>query len=125
MSPANPPQLVLVTGETVTLSDEVIAQLEAALRARRAGEAEPRDLFAEIATCLERNPGSSTTEIARAIRARDADVRRILNRDPRFQRVPPDPGRSIRLRVWSVAPVDTRVGPGAGTGTPDVRSARS
>jgi hypothetical protein len=125
MRPASPPELVLATGEKVTLTEAVIAQLKSALRAQRVGNADRRDLAPEITVWLEHNPGSSTTEIASAIRARDVDVRSALNGDRRFRRVAPRPSRSRRLKAWIVAPDDARVGPGPGTSTLDARTAPS
>ena len=94
MSAAHVSKLVLATGETYTLSREEGEQLARALLARRIrnDKTRNRDLPREIAAFLDHNPASSTTEIARALGARDSRVRRILQTDPRFQNVPAGPG---------------------------------
>jgi hypothetical protein len=100
---AAPPKLTLPSGETVTLTPEVVAQLESALRTLRRRAASHRDLGAEIEALLTVRPASSTIEIARAIRARDQDVRLTLNSDSRFQLACPPAGRSRKVRTWILA----------------------
>jgi hypothetical protein len=89
---AAPPKLKLPSGETITLTPEVVGELDSALRALRQHARPHRDLGAEIEALLTERPASSTIEIARAIRARDQDVRLTLNSDSRFQLACPPPG---------------------------------
>jgi hypothetical protein len=100
---ASPPKLTLASGETVTLTPEVVAQLDSALRALRRHVRPRRDLAAEIEALLTERPESSTIEIARAIRARDRDVRLALNGDSRFQLACPPAGRSRKVKAWGLA----------------------
>jgi hypothetical protein len=79
------PKLTLPSGETITLTPEVVARLDSALRALRRPAASHRDLGAEIEALLSERPASSTIEIARTIRARDHDVRLTLNGDSRVE----------------------------------------
>lgn len=109
--PASSPKLALASGETVTLTPEVVAQLDSALRALRRHGRPHRDLGAEIEALLTERPGSSTIEIARAIRARDHDVRLALNRDSRFQLACPPAGRSRKVKAWILASTRRRVVP--------------
>jgi hypothetical protein len=112
---ASPPKLTLASGETVTLTLEVVAQLDSALRALRRRARPRRDLAAEIEALLTERPESSTIEIARAVRARDQDVRLTLNSDSRFQLACPPAGRSRKVRTWILASGPRGVVPSDGT----------
>jgi hypothetical protein len=100
---ASPHELTLPSGETITLTPDVVEKLDSALRAFRRLSRSHRDLGAEIEGLLTERPALSTTEIARAIRARDQDVRLTLNRDPRFQLACPPAGRSRKVKTWILA----------------------
>lgn len=50
---------------------------------------------------LAANGPATLPEIARAVRKRDEDVRRVLKADPRFGLVPCS-GRSHKARCWTV-----------------------
>jgi hypothetical protein len=97
------PKLTLPSGETITLTPEVVARLDSALRALRRPAASHRDLGAEIEALLSERPASSTIEIARTIRARDHDVRLTLNGDSRFEVACPPTGRSRKVKAWMLA----------------------
>jgi hypothetical protein len=100
---ASPLKLTLASGETVTLTPEVVGELDSALRALRRHARPLRDLGAEIEALLTERPGSSTIEIARAVRARDQDVRLTLNGDSRFHVACPPAGRSPKVKAWILA----------------------
>lgn len=100
---ASPPKLTLASGETITLTPEVVLELDSALRLLRRQARPHRNLGAEIESLLAERPGSSTIEIARAVRARDQDVRLTLNGDARFQVACPPEGRSRKVKAWILA----------------------
>jgi hypothetical protein len=111
-SVAVPPlELRLPAGATLILPAGLVADLEGAVRAWRGQQIEQRDLVAEIEDFLTLHPGTSTTEIARAIRARDHDVRSILRGGGRFQSVSAPAGRSGRLKAWMLAPTPAEAVP--------------
>lgn len=112
-----PFELRLAGGTTVPLSTELVAELEAALRAWRRMNTPRRDLTAEIKSYLAVHASASTTEIARGIRARDCDVRDALNDNPGFV-AGSNPGRGRgRARRWELAERAQEPVPSAGTGT--------
>jgi hypothetical protein len=100
---ASAPILTLASGETVTLTPDALGELDSALRLLRRQDRLHRDLGAEIEALLTERPGLSTIEIARAIRARDQDVRLTLNGDSRFQVASPPAGRSRKVKAWILA----------------------
>jgi hypothetical protein len=112
-----PSKLAFASGETIALTQEVIVQLDSLLRAWRRLTIPQRELGDEIETFLSESPGSSTIDIARGIRARDRDVRRILISDPRFRRSLPAPGRSRKVKTWILGSPAGGVVPGDGTGS--------
>src|SRR5438309_93101 len=73
----------------------------------------PRDLVGVLAAWLAEHPATPTEEVAAAIRARPATVRRLLADDSRFERVPPPAGRKANAVCWTLAGID---GDGDGTG---------
>src|SRR4051794_3666481 len=92
-----PDLITLQNGVELSLSPELVAELEAVVRRWRHQLGAPRVLADEIATYLEQHSTASSIELARALRARDQDVRHTLQGDPRFERVPPPSGASTRL----------------------------
>jgi|SRR5579862_2379353 len=116
--------LRLSNGETLTLelTDDIVAQLKAAIRAWGRSTCVARDLANEIHAFLADHPASSAIEIARELHIRDRDVRRVLDADPRFIRVSPPPGRSTKLRAWAAAQEEKRPVPAARTRTSAARS---
>lgn len=73
---------------------------------------QPRALVAEIATILAEQPGLTTPEIGKAIRAREGDVRRVLREHPeRFQTASSSPDRSPRAKSWILASVSSPTQP--------------
>lgn len=108
-------ELKLVTGQTIPLTNEVVTQLEAELRSLRRSNTKRRNLVSEIRAYLTDHPGSSALEIARAIRARDHDIRSILRAGAPFQSVSPPAGRSGRLKAWKLAPTPAEAVPWDGT----------
>jgi hypothetical protein len=100
------------------LAAELASHLEVALRQHRRRGSLSRDLFREIEAFLRRHPGASTVEIARGIRARDTDVRAVLNDNPNFQHphsARPDEGRGTR---WALTTSPAEPVPKPGTGSP-------
>jgi hypothetical protein len=100
----------------LTFSPAAVEVLDRAIREqRRSQRAEERDLQSEIASFLRDGPGATVTDVARGIRARDQDVRRVLNDDSRFQAQPPDGGRSTRAKAWVLSREGSGVVPLGGT----------
>jgi hypothetical protein len=100
----------------LTFSPAAVEVLDHAIREhRRSQRAEKRDLPSEIASFLRDRPGVTVTEIARGIRARDQDVRHVLNKDFRFQAQPPGEGRSTRVKAWVLSREGSGVVPLGGT----------
>lgn len=123
MSATQAPQLVLATGETITLTADEADQLTTAIQKYRSRTSTTtRSLVREIQAFLERNPASSTTDIARGIRARDTHVRHVLTTDSGYKTVPARPGSSTRPRIWIVAPSASQPGPNSGTSTSAARN---
>jgi hypothetical protein len=100
---------------TVVIRPEEVPGLAATIRSWNRESRPPRDLAAEIVSYLATNPGASVPEIARAIRARDHDVRSNLQGDERFRIVSPKPGRSSRVIGWAIAPDRSQPVPVDGT----------
>jgi hypothetical protein len=108
-------RITLPNGIELSFSPELVAELEARLREWRREEGGPRELADEIASYLETHTTASAIQLARALRARDQNVRKALENDPRFQRVPPPAAASARLKSWALASTASAPVPGAGT----------
>jgi fatty acid-binding protein DegV len=111
-------RITLQNGLELTLSAELIAELEEVVRRWRRQQRAPRRLADEIATYLEKHHAASTIELARALRARDQDVRDALQNDPRFQPLSPPIGTSTRRKSWALASKSTSSVPEARTSPP-------
>jgi hypothetical protein len=99
------------------LTEELLARVEAALREhRRRGSS--RDLTQEIEAFLRRHPVASTIEIARGIRARDTEVRGVLNGNPIFEPARDSRNREGRGNRWTLATAAGEPVPSPGTGNP-------
>ena len=107
---------------SVEILPEEVPGLEATIRVWKHESRSPRDLTGEIESYLATNAGSSMTDIARGIVARDDRVRSILQTDERFQSLPPQPGRSPRRLGWALVRRVSRPVPEAGTSTSDTGS---
>lgn len=99
-----PPTLTMPDGTRWPVSEELVEELEAAVRAWRRQNRDVRDLPAEIEAFLRERHLASALEIARGIRARDHLVRRTLNNDPRFLGPYKGPKGASRARRWMLAP---------------------
>lgn len=99
--------------ETAQADDELYqmaADAERSLRAFRCklvqARKPQRDLLAEIKAALITHGPLTVPELGEAIRARHADVRRILQEHPgRFQCAQNIPGRSPKAKCWMNTPV--------------------
>lgn len=83
------------------LTDELARELEREIRSLR--RPPQRDYPAEIERYLRQAGSAHTTEIARAIHARDENVRRTLASDSRFLQCPAPRGASGRPIWWTLA----------------------
>lgn len=110
------PLTIALAGVTIVVEPEAVPAVESALRAYTRSRRPRRDLAAEVERFLADHPGVSVVEIARAIRARDYDVRRVLNSDARFRALSAAPGRSTRVRAWVLAETPSDAVPSLGTG---------
>ncbi|MFN8224250.1 MAG: hypothetical protein U0R50_13510 [Gaiellales bacterium] len=95
------------------LTDKLARELEAVIRAYRRPPG--RDYAAEIERYLQEAGVAHTTQIARAIHARDQIVREILAHDARFQRASAPRGASGRPIYWTLAPSPPEPVPKLGT----------
>jgi len=111
-----PLELRMPDGVAWPLSADLVADLEAAVRAWNRQNTRPRGIEDEIETYLSDHPAASALEIARGIRARDHDVRAILINNPRFTRVTPPAGCSRRVKTWILAPTAPQAVPENGIG---------
>ena len=89
---------------------------ETAIKNRRRADPPKRDLAEEIEAFLVTRPATAP-EIARAIGARDSDVRHTLQTNERFTRAPAAADRSTRAKPWMLASSPAGVGPADGTST--------
>lgn len=110
--------ITLPVGATLTLTSTAAAELERALRQHRQVARPKRDLAAEIEAFLTAGP-ATVPEVARAIGARDSDVRHALRTSPRFTGAPATSDRSPRAGLWMLGSGPSGVGPAAGTSTGD------
>jgi len=78
----------------------------------REAAAQERDLAGEIATYLETHRPARVAVIARAVEARDADVRHILTTNDRFRLHE----RKGRANLYTLAPKSSHLVPVGGTG---------
>lgn len=101
-------------GTLLLLEPEAIDALEAAIRTHRQAGRPKRDLAGQIEDFLATQP-ATVPEIARAIGARDSDVRQTLQTNERFRRAPAAADHSTRAKLWEIAPSLAGVGPEDGT----------
>jgi len=84
--------------ELVTDIEQQVARLRRTLEGAMASQ---RDLLGEIEGVLSATPGITTPEVARAIHARESEVRAVLRNHPaRFHSASNMPGRSPLARCW-------------------------
>src|SRR4051812_26591258 len=93
--------IILSTGRRVALETAEVEELCRLIRPSRSRAT--RDLSREIETYLYDDQPATAIEIARGIRARNEDVRRVLRNDRRFQHAQAGTNRSPRAKVWKLA----------------------
>jgi hypothetical protein len=86
------------------VSERVLARLEERQVVPTTGRQPPNqsDVAAQIASALVNGP-ATVPELARRARLRDETVRKVLQTDPRFLRVPPPSERSPKAKCWTMA----------------------
>lgn len=104
-------------GLTIVVQGADVSELANAL-SRHRRPPQQRVLADEIATYLEDKLAATSTEIARAIRARDQTVRQVLSGDERFQIASSPAGRSQKARPWILSPRASGAVPCSGTSGP-------
>jgi hypothetical protein len=113
-----PLSIELPAGIRLLVPPEAAAGLEAALRQHRRLGRPRRDLAADIKQFLTAGP-ATVPEIARAIGARDSEVRHTLQTNERFARASAAADHSARAKPWMLASSPAGVGPAGGTSTTD------
>jgi len=98
---------LLLTAQSSAVSSSGVS------RATRRGK--KRDFAAEIEAHLGSSDAATAPEIARAIRARDAEVREALRTDGRFVRVSTPADRSAKATLWFLTSSASGLGPASGT----------
>jgi hypothetical protein len=98
----------------VFVAFQIIRVLQGSDRASRS--CEERDLVTELEAALASASMPLTCpELARAVTARDKNVREALAGDSRFKLVAPPPERSPKAKTWALVPTRDGLVPGGGT----------